>query len=54
MPAGGRRNHEDEGFAQRLHLTAQIVQDAGGRQPGLHPLLDGFKVTKTTPELAHW
>ena len=25
---GGRRNHQDEGLAQRLHLAAQIVQDA--------------------------
>ena len=48
----GRRNHQHEGFAQRLHLAAQIVQD--GRRsssPAFTRSSNGFRVTKTTPEL---
>ena len=36
----GRRDHQHEGFAQRLHLGAQIVQDAVGGEPRLHPFFE--------------
>ena len=36
----GRRDHQDEGFAQRLHLAAQIVEDGRGGEACLHPLLE--------------
>ena len=36
----GRRDHQDEGLAQRLHLAAQIVEDGFGLELFLHPLFE--------------
>ncbi len=44
-----RRDHQHEGFAQRLHLATQVIENGVDPEPRLHSLLERLQGHKNDP-----